>query len=138
MRFFQILTVVTFISTSICGYDLKTHALNFTVVYAFLSTALFLLLYVLSWHRKIVLPWYWIECLNCIAVVLCLMIVSGIALSELTKPFIVTGVRIFMMLHIICHVFVGCSKLLPIKQQTIYLETVFYLLGYITEGLLIY
>lgn len=89
--------MATLIAASTCHFQ-KAYLTIVTAVYALLMSAIFILLHVKSWTRKYALPWYWMECVNCLVVVLIMMIASAVILSELTKPFIVTAVRVVIII----------------------------------------
>lgn len=74
------------------GHNEKTYFLLTVATYALLFTGILLLLHLTGKIKKSDLPWFWIECVNCLILAIIYILAASIVMSVLTKGFIITGV----------------------------------------------
>ncbi|KAJ8910901.1 hypothetical protein NQ315_003954 [Exocentrus adspersus] len=88
----EIINIITILFASYYGHHQKIYFLLTVASYATLYTGILLLLHVSGVIKKSSLPWFWIECVNCLILSIVLILAASIATSVLTKGFILTGV----------------------------------------------
>ncbi|XP_056648293.1 uncharacterized protein LOC130452839 [Diorhabda sublineata] len=88
----QVLNIAVLIGVSVCGFQTTIILLGINVFYAICTTTFFLIVRYRSVFKNSTFPWDWIECANCIAVAIMYALGSSIALSEMSKEFIVTAI----------------------------------------------
>ncbi|CAG9864377.1 unnamed protein product [Phyllotreta striolata] len=88
----QVLNLAILISGCATGFCFQTVIILVGCVYALITTAFFLIVNYRCIFRKSSFPWEWIECSNCTAVALILALGASVALSEMTRMFVVTGI----------------------------------------------
>ncbi|CAH1953991.1 unnamed protein product, partial [Acanthoscelides obtectus] len=86
------MNILIVILSAVCGYTLKTYIICFIAFYALVTSAFFLLLYLSSVQKISETPWYWIECMNGLFLVILYGVSSSIVISGLSKGYIILGV----------------------------------------------